>query len=178
MDQLRTHRDMGITPRLTGRRHVRRGIAAGIAILVLLLQPASAFADVYSATVWLANRTPIGEQNTDYCTRAGVVDVARNYGAVYAYLNGGGPHDCLGTGHVLPAGWIGVKVEGFKDGVSCGISSWYFSSQAAWGWQLWITMCPNPTGQQQFQSRSYINVYLGDAYSGPFTGPISPVATY
>jgi hypothetical protein len=164
-------------PRI-GARRKRHVFGAVMAVLLLWAQPALVLANVYSAQVWEWNLTPIGEPNTDYCARAGMVDSARNYGQVLAYTNGGGSHDCLGATNSLPAGWIGIKVEGFRDGGLCGTSSYYFSSQAASNWQLWITLCSNPAGNQNFQSRSFINIYTGAGYTGGITGPFSPVAQY
>ena len=174
----RNGNDCGATAGPGDRRHrIWRLVVAAFAGGLLLAQPALVLADVYSAQTYETVFTPIGEPMTTYCARSGVVDTARNYGASYAYANGGA-HSCTSPVNYLPAGWIGVKVEGFRDGVSCGVSSWYYSSQVAWGWQLWITMCSNPSGSQDFQTRSWLRYYDGGAFYFQSFGPLSPIAAY
>lgn len=156
----------------------RRTIGALLAAGLVFAQPILVLADVFSARTFEINITPIGEPNTDYCARSGVVATARNYGQVNAYTNGGGAHDCEGSVNSLPAGWIGVRVEGYRDGGLCGSSAWFYSSVATDNWQLYATMCTNPAGSQNFHSRSFINVYKGDSYTGALIGPWSPVEGY
>lgn len=153
-------------------------IMAFVSAWLVLSQPSLVAADVFSARTFETNLTPIGEPNTDYCARSGVVATARNYGQVNAYANGGGANNCAGAVNVLPAGWIGVRVEGYRDGAFCGTSMWSYTSSATDNWQLYATLCTNPAGSQNFHSRSFINVYTGDAYTGAFTGPWSPVEAY
>jgi hypothetical protein len=150
---------------------------AAIVITSLIGQPAVVLADVYSGQTFEVAFAPVGEPVTDYCSKAGVVDTARNYGASFAYRNEGA-HDCGGTTNPLPAGWIGVRVDGLRDGASCGTSSWYHSSQSAWGWQVWIAMCANPSGSQEFRTRSWLRYYDGSEFYFQSQGPLSPIASY
>lgn len=153
-------------------------LGALLSIATLFAQPSLVLADVFSARTWEFHMTPSGEPNTDYCARSGVVDTARNYGQVNAYTNGGGAHDCVGSVNSLPAGWIGVAVEGIKNGASCGWSITYYSSSATDNWQLYATMCTNPAGLQDFTSKSIISAYDGISGYTNAVGPTSPIAQY
>jgi len=156
----------------------RRVIAAITGAWILLAQPALVLADAYSAQTYEFWLDPAGsEPVTDYCARSGIVDVARNYGQVLAYDNGGGAHDCVGTVNSMPTGWIGVAVEGYRDGVYCATSQSYFNSSPASNWQLWATMCTNPSGIQNFQTVSLIFAYDGSSYRTG-VGPTSPAQGY
>lgn len=155
-----------------------RLVGAALVVAVLLAQPAMVLG-VQSAVVFVRNLDPIGsEPSTDYCATAGVVDTARNKGQVFAFTNGGGAHDCIGATNTLPAGWMGIELQGLMNGGTCGWSNTSFTSVATSGWTYWVTICPNPAGLQQFVTRSWINIYKGDAYTGLNGGPFSPVASY
>lgn len=158
------------------RRHARL-MGAAIGALLLLAQPSLVFADAFSPQVNRIIWTPTGEPETDYCARSGIVTTARNYAQVLAYVNGGGAHDCAGTVNSLPSGWIGTRAGGYRDGGWCGVSGWHYSSQAASNWQLWITMCSNPSGIQEFKTRGDITIYTGSGYVSN-TGPTSPAQNY
>jgi len=158
-------------------RSYARGVGAALGALLLLAQPSLVLADAYSPTVNRIVWTPTGEPETDYCARSGIVTTARNYAQVLAYVNGGGAHDCVGTANTLPSGWIGTRAGGYRDGVWCGVSGWHYSSQAATNWQLWVTMCSNPSGIQEFKTRGDITIYTGSGYVSN-TGPTSPAQNY
>jgi len=151
---------------------VRLRAMAVVVSLLLLAQPASVAATAYSAVTHKFLWTPAGYTLTNLCVQAGEVDVNRNYGQAQAWVFSGSTN-CSGTTRTLPSGWLGVFVEGYRDGAYCGSSGWYYSSQATWAWQLWITLCSNPSGQQ-----SFVSYASGAGYDGS-TGYYrsSPVAS-
>jgi hypothetical protein len=167
-------------PRISEGRHrgrIARLIGALAAALIILAQPAIVYADAFSSRTFEFWITPAGEPTTDYCARSGIVDVARSYGQINAYVNGGGAHDCVGTANSVPSGWLGVQVSGYRDGALCSTSSFYYSTSAANNWQLYVTLCSNPSGTQEFYSRSTIKAYDGQSY-WQSTGPFSPIQNY
>lgn len=156
----------------------RRLVAALFGTWVLLTQPGLVVADAFSAQTYEAWYDPIGaEPVTDYCARSGIVDVARNYGQILAYTNGGGAHDCAGAVNSMPTGWIGVSVEGYRNGVFCSQSGVFTNSSPQSNWQLWATQCSNPAGVQSFQTVSLIFPYDGANYH-THVGPTSPIGNY
>jgi hypothetical protein len=155
-----------------------RGITITVVVSALLAMPPTVMADAFSAQVYRMNHTPTGEINTDYCSRAGIVDTARNSSQVLAYA-GGGAHDCLGTVNQVPAGWIATKATGYRDGAQCATSSYYYNTSAASNWMLWITLCSNPSGPQEFKTSSWIKAYDGAGfYWEACCWPVSPIAVY
>lgn len=167
---------MARSPESMRRRIAKVGTAIGMAWL-LIAQPAAVLADDrFSGQIFSTDEQPTGEPVTDYCQRAGIVHTARNYSQILAYTNGGGAHDCAGAVNTLPSGWIGTRSQGFMDGSSCGMSAASYNSSAASNWQLWVTMCANPAGLQEFRARAYGRIYDGSDYvGGNWWGPISPI---
>lgn len=164
-------------PRPFRRRRYWPVVGAVLAVWLLAAEPV--LADAFSARVWFAALTPAGQPYTDYCLRSGIVSTARDYGQINSYNNGGGAHDCAGPVTALPNGYIGVAVEGFMNGASCGQPSMFFYNTApADNWQLYDTRCSNPPGTQNFQSLSYGSIYDGTRYFGPYSGPMSPSQPY
>jgi hypothetical protein len=155
------------------------GVAFAL-IWLLIAQPVALVRadDRYSAKIFDINIQPIGEESTDYCQDAAILHTAQNRSAIYAYISTGGTHDCVGSGNYLPSGWIATQAQGFKDGASCGWSGWHYSSQSAYGWILWINLCSNPAGSQDFRTRAYGRIYSGSDYIPSQTGPSSPIHAF
>jgi hypothetical protein len=161
------------------RATARRLLGVVFAIVLLTTQSAVVVgAEAMSGQTFEAWYDPLGaEPVTDYCARSGITDIARSIGQILAYTNGGGAHDCVGSGNTMPTGWLGVSVEGYRNGVFCGQSSVYTNTQPAWNWMLWINVCSNPSGLQNFQTRSLIFPYDGEDYH-THVGPMSPALPY
>lgn len=162
-----------------GRR--RQGALATviIALSAALVLPSPVAADAFSAQVYIFTRDPVGEVSTDYCSRAGIVDVARNSSQVLAFLDDAGAGNCAGSVNQVPAGWIGTKAQGYRNGVLCGTSGWYYNTDPASNWQLRITLCSNPAGNQEFSSSSWIRAYTGQGgYWENCCWPVSPRLNY
>lgn len=156
----------------------RQLIGAVLGIWVLLAQPGLVLADAYSGVTFEAWYNPLGaEPVTDYCAKSGIVTTARNYGQILAYTNGGGAHDCAGAVNTMPTGWLGVEVEGYRNGLFCGQSDTFTNSSDASNWQLWDNACSNPSGFQLFQTKSLIFPYDGEVYH-THVGPLSPGLQY
>lgn len=127
---------------------------------LLLAQPASVSATAYSSVVFKSTWTPVNGIFGVLCVQAGEVDTNRNYGQVWSrYYNGG--NNCSGGAQTVGTSVLGISVDGYRDGAYCGSSGWYYNSQSAWGWQLWITLCANPAGVQAFTTAAYCKGYQG-----------------
>lgn len=126
---------------------VRRSLALAVALL-LIAQPANVNATAYSAMTYSFRWTPAGYSQTNLCEQAGEIDTNQNYGQVQGWVNNN--FNCIGTAQYLPSGWYGIKVDGYRDGAYCGSSGYYYSTTYAFGWQIWITLCSNPSGAQSF----------------------------
>lgn len=159
------------------RRRPWRLVAAIAASWLILAHAGGVAASAWSAQTYETTYDPYGaEPNTDYCSRAGIVDTARNYAQVLAYLAGGS--DCIGTTNQLPSGWIGVEALGYLNGSLCASSGFYYSTQAASNWQLYITLCSNPAGSQSFRTASIISFYDGTSGYRNYVGATSPTQSY
>jgi hypothetical protein len=150
---------------------LRRALAV-LLVLVFYLQPATVQASTYSSLTYVAKLWPPGYSPpaASACEQAGVIDTARNYGQVQErdYVDS----SCSGSPHYVGTAYLGVKVGGFRDGALCGYSSYYWSTQPAFGWQLWITMCDNPSGTQQFATEVLGSFWDGYGYWREFVGPV------
>lgn len=118
-----------------GHRWIRVALTA---LVVMLLVAQTALGGAYSPQTYVLSLDPAGsEPGSDYCSRAGIVDTARNYSLGVVYLSGG--NDRVGTTNQLSSGWLAVRAQGYRDGASCGYSSWYYTTEDSATWQLWIT---------------------------------------
>jgi len=147
---------------------------------MMLGRPAIVSATAYSLLYAIRGWYPPGYSHSMLCDQSGIVDTARNYNqAVSKYYTVAGY--CGPTNITLPSGYLGTQVSGYRDdgsgGVYCGISSIYYSTVATSAWQLWITLCSNPSGLQAFYSVGYPYGFDGAGYvSG--RGTTSPRQSY
>ena len=105
----------------------RRSMVASLAVasMVLVLSVQGAIA-VSSAWIQEFTLNPAGpEPSTDYCNRASVTENGGPYFKSEAEPQNNTTSDCGGSPNTLPAGWLGVKVWGLRDGALCGQSSWH-----------------------------------------------------
>lgn len=162
-------------------RRLTHVLATVFSIAVLLAQPASVAATAYSTVLYVFAWSPPGSTTTAMCEQSGMVDIARNYGQALAKVNS----NCA-TSRTLPPGYIGVLVDGYIETSPgsgfyqlCGNSGWYLNNVATAGWQLWITLCNNPSGTQTFYSEALGEGYNGSGYSrGNLYGVRSPFQNY
>lgn len=158
---------------------VRRVVAA-LVVCVMYLQPMSAYADVtsswmYHEKMWPPNYNP---PPTAACSRASMVDAGdRNHGFV-AQKDWVASGDCLGFYHNVGISYLGIKIHGYKDGAWCGNSNWSYSNVVSAGWNLWMTICNNPSGSQIFKTWMEGNWYecCGEDWNH-HGGPWSPEAS-
>jgi hypothetical protein len=154
---------------------MRRTVAALLACFVILAQPASVAATAYSALTYSFTWTPAGYPQTSLCQQAGEVDVNRNNGTAQSRSYN---TSCAGSARTLPSGWLGINLDGYRDGAFCGSSGYYYSSSATWSWTLWVTLCSNPSGTQSFTTKARGVGY--DGSSGYWSGATttSPAQNY
>jgi hypothetical protein len=159
-----------------GGDHMRAKLATTLIVVgVLLAHPAVVAATAYSSLVAKANWYPPGYGQSTLCDQSGIVDTARNYNqAVSKYYTNG---TCGPTNITLPSGYLGTQVSGYRGGVFCGVSSIYYSTVATSAWQLWITLCSNPSGLQAFYSVGWPFGFNGSGYTSG-GGTTSPSQNY
>ncbi len=121
--------------------------ALGAIPALILLAPTPAFATAWGAWSYKisVHTQPYGW--TDYCLRAGMVDVASNRVDMQTRTNTAG---CSGAAKNVPSGYMGGKVSGYRSGAFCGTSSSLFTTSTTWGYMVSATMCSNPSGTQTF----------------------------
>jgi hypothetical protein len=152
----------------------RRAIVALAAGLVVLATPLSAAASAYSPLTYLASWYPPSYSHGSLCGQAAMIDTAQNYNqAVSMYYRAGA---CNGGNQGVPSGYLGSWVEGYRDGVYCGATSVYYSTTFTSAWQLWATLCSNPSGSQTFQSFGESYGWTGSSYLNG--GVWSPAQNY
>ena len=150
---------------------MRKLLGALLGLWILLAQPAAILASAYSAMNYGGQWFIPGGGQASKCGQSGIVDVARNYMQTVSrnYISG----SCSGASHSVPSGYLGTSLYGYKDGSGCGYSGIYYSTVATSAWQLWITMCSNPSGTQTFYTLGYGWFYNTGGYDliGGFQSP-------
>lgn len=143
-------------------------ISGAIAVLVALLVAAN-------PSVTLAGYASSGQQyrETDWVNGYGYIrscleavitttsTYATNEGANYSRDNSGGVCDGAET---LPAGWLGVTLDGYRDGSFCGTTNYYYSDSATAGFGVTTSLCSNPSGTQEFHTTVFGRIYMGAGY--------------
>jgi hypothetical protein len=149
---------------------VRRALSV-LLVVLFYLQPTTAYASTYSIMQYEYKLWPPGYSPpaASACEQAGMVDTAQNYSQ--AQERDWVDNSCSGSGHYIPAGYIGTKVTGYTGGSYCGESRFYYNTQTSFGWQLWITLCPNPSGVQGFASVATGTFWDGNGYWRTIVGP-------
>lgn len=109
-----------------------------------------------------------GYGDTYTCKLAGIENTAKNTGVATAHV----PYSC-GTPKTLGAGYLGVRVSGYRDGSYCGSTTWLYSTTSTDYWQIWSYVCSNPSGLQEFHTSASIKVWGGSSYytSSSITSP-------
>ncbi len=157
--------------------NLRRATAV-LLVVVMYLQPVTAFASVYSAYFYAAKLWPPGYSPpaASACIQSGMVDTAQDYSQ--AQERGWVDQSCRGSPHYVPSGYLGTRVSGYRDGAYCGTSQYYYNTQTAFGWQLWISLCSNPSGTQSFYSIGWGTFWDGYGYWRSFPSWTSGYAYY
>jgi len=65
----------------------------------------------------------------------------------------------------MAAGWIGIRLTGYRDGVQCGATGWLYTTSISDLKYYSTNLCSNPSGVQEFYTRVDGRVYNGDSYS-------------
>ena len=78
----------------------------------------------------------------------------------------------------LPSGYLGARAQGYRDGQYCGQSSWSYSNVAAWGWQVWVWACSNPSGLQEFYTRANGKLWVNNSQYDTTGWQLSPIQQY
>ena len=150
-----------------------RVIAALWIVFVLLANPMAVAATAYSNLRWVGSWIPPGYAASDLCDQSGIVDTARNYNQAVSLHHLTNNYICNQSNITLPSGYLGTQVAGYRDGTLCGFSQVYYSTVATSAWQLWITLCSNPSGLQTFYSAGWPYGWNGTGYTsgGSTTSP-------
>jgi hypothetical protein len=102
------------------------------------------------------------------CDQSGILDTAVNYNQALSKTT-------TGCSYIkdLPAGYLGSEVGGWRDGSFCGFSGVYYSTSTTSAWQLWATMCSNPSGLQEYWTIGWAYGWNGSDYymSAGLTSP-------
>jgi len=106
------------------------------------------------------------------CDQSGILDTARNYNQALSKTT-----SSCSTSRLLAAGYLGSEVAGYRDGSFCGFSGVSYSTTTTAGWQLWATMCSNPSGTQEFWTVGYAYGWNGSEYLLS-SGTTSPKQNY
>jgi hypothetical protein len=126
-----------------------RLLVAVVASTFLMALPATVLATKYSPVTWFLNYYPPALPVTELCGQSGIVNPVQNYNQALTKVWDGGS---CGASRVVCAGCLGSKVRGYRDGAYCGTTTIYWSNVATAGWQLWSTLCSNPSGTQFFHT--------------------------
>jgi len=126
-------------------------VSAVLAAWLILAGPGLVQASIYSALTYGFSYTPPQSIFSNLCWQSGVTDPAKNYGQVVNIWAGNPNNSRCDNGNVsVQPNRIGISVSGYRDGAFCGSSSYYTNSVFTSAWQLWITLCSDPAGQQFF----------------------------
>jgi hypothetical protein len=129
----------------------RKLVGAMFCISMILAQPASVAATAYAPLTY-SNKWWIPGQGVyaSVCMQPGIIDVAQNYSQIVIknWISG----SCSGANRNVASGFIGMQLQGLRDGSVCGTTSVYYSTVSTSAWQLWATMCSNPSGSQSFKT--------------------------
>ncbi len=158
------------------RRSRRPGLVAtvvGIAILMLqstVLAGSATSTNLYRATV---NVSGYGYHRV--CLEATITtngtNIITNGGSTRVYDNL--PGNCEGSRN-LPIGWIGVTLDGYRDGSFCGTSGYEFTSSATWQKTYFQNTCSDPAGSQAFHTNVFGRVNNGNGGVHNIPGVSSP----
>ena len=150
---------------------MRRLAGALIGVWLILSQPALVLGSAdsplnYGAKWWIPNSGPYAS----VCVQSGIHDVAVNYGQIVIknWVSG----SCSGSNRNVPSGFLGTSLVGYGPSY-CGATDTYYSNVSTSAWQLWASLCPNPSGLQSFHTLAYGYYWTGASYqfSGGWTSP-------
>lgn len=131
---------------------MRKLAAALFATWLVIFQPAMVKATTYTAVIYsFTYINPRAGGWSDFCYKSGLVNPIQNYGFVWNQL-GGPPDTCHNQDKPANPASIGVLVRGYVDGVFCGEFGYSTNSQWTAAWQVWATLCSNPSGLQFFRT--------------------------
>lgn len=88
--------------------------------------------------------------------------IVMNGGEVRTYDTSGGL--CDGSRN-RAAGWIGIRLTGYRDGVACASTPWLYTSSTTSVMSYQTNLCSDPSGVQEFYTRVDGRVYNGTGYT-------------
>lgn len=147
----------------------RRALAALVFAAMLASLPSLALAGyATSGTQYRETNSISGYGNIRSCLEAWIITQGVGTGNT---ANGGGNHAYNATGGLcdgavtLPAGWLGVTHDAYRDGGFCGTTFYRYTDTATSGigYQS-INLCSNPAGSQVFHSNVFGKIYNGSTY--------------
>lgn len=134
--------------------------------LVYLMTTTAALANAYSANTFkLATSIPGYSGSTDLCLLSGIETGPSNTGVITSYFSN--PTHCQASDQrPLASGYLGVYLQGLRDGFVCGNTGWIYSNVNTHYWQIWSNLCSNPAGSQSFDTLTSGRVWTGSGYTG------------
>lgn len=147
----------------------KRSTAAILLCLTLAFMPGVAAATASSALTYITATTRDGAVLA-ICGKATIADVADNKGHTYGrqWSN----NTCSGAPISASTGSLGVKANGYRNGVYCGTTGWYYNGVATSTFAVGSVICSNPAGIQTFRTTSHHAVW-SDPSSQYFTGSVT-----
>jgi hypothetical protein len=147
------------------RRSRRLGLMATIAGTAILMFPTLAYAGyATSGNLYRATVSVSGYGTVRVCLEATITtngtNIVMNGGSTRVYDTSG--LNCDGSWS-LPTGWIGVTLDGYRDGSFCGTSGYEYTSQATWQKTYSENTCTDPAGSQAFNTVVFGRVYNGSS---------------
>lgn len=136
---------------------MRKALLVGLISALLLVPAAPALATAWSPwyyrmTVWVN----YPQKNVGLCTRAGILDIAKNRSETKTIASG---TNCSSTTSTVPAGYLAAGVDGYRDGVWCGYSGSYYSDASYAIWWVEAHMCSNWSGSEAYHTRARGDIY-------------------
>jgi hypothetical protein len=156
---------------------VKRIPIVGVVALVYLMATSVVYANAYSVnTFYLQANVPGYAGLTDICVLSGIETGPNQTGVTTSYFHNTS-HCQASDQRALASGYLGTQVEGYKDGLFCGRTSFLYSTSTTHYWQVWASLCSNPAGVQDFDTRTYSKVWNGSTYTLT-GGQWSPIQQY
>jgi len=141
------------------RMKLRRVIAFMLAMF-LYVQPATVNATQWGPVSYFFKYWPPGiPEAASACGQAAIYDVALNWQLAFVrkWIN----QSCNGIDFGVPAGDLGVRTYGYKDGALCGQTGTSYNTYTSDSWAISAYLCSNPSGSQSFYSRGVAIFFRG-----------------
>lgn len=139
-----------------------RTLAAILAAVCLMLPMIVLAGYATSGNTYRSTVSVSGYGSVRVCLEASIstngTNIILNGRATRVYDNSGA--NCDGA-RSLPTGWIGVTLDGYRDGAFCGTSGYEYTSGTNYQKDYQENTCSDPAGSQAFNTAVFGRVYNG-----------------